>query len=350
MSKFLPPLASSRLSVAPMMDVTDRYFRTFIRLLSRRCLLYTEMIVDNTIAHAHKEGRLGKYLDFDPFEKPLIAQLGGSDKKSLFEAAKILEDYGYDGINLNVGCPSDRVQTGSFGACLMKEPALVADCLVSIQSAVSLPVSVKHRIGVDEFDSEEYLHKFVQILSDAGVRHFIVHARKAWLKGLSPSENRKIPPLRRDVVHRLKQAFPHLFIETNGEIKSLTTAIQELQLVDGVMIGRAAQDNPWLFSQVDPLIFGQPAPFESRLDVLPHLQEICLKLLSSGKRQHQILRHILGLFHAEPGAKVFRRFITEECHKTPNSPDILIRSLELITAEYRRIANTIQQSSEISEV
>ncbi|MBW7877411.1 MAG: tRNA-dihydrouridine synthase, partial [Candidatus Cloacimonetes bacterium] len=229
-------------------------------------------------------------------------------------------------------------------------PELVAECLVAMQNSVSLPISVKHRIGVDEYDSEEHLHNFVKILSDAGVRHFIVHARKAWLKGLSPAENRKVPPLRRDVVHRLKKAFPHLFIETNGEIKSLNDALDELKIVDGVMIGRAAQDDPWLFAKVDSVIFNQTDPFSSRLDVLPHLQEICLKLIGCGQRQHQILRHVLGLFHKEPGARNFRRFVTEESHKSPDSPDILIRSAELISAEYRRIANSIQKLGESGEI
>ena len=241
------------LSIAPMMERTDRHYRYFMRQMTRRTLLYTEMITTAAILHGDRE----KLLGFSSEEKPLSLQVGGDNPQELAECARIAEDMGYDEINLNVGCPSNRVQNGNFGACLMAQPERVAQAVEAMQKAVDLPVTVKHRIGIDQRDRYEDMAHFVRIVSEVGCRRFTVHARKAWLKGLSPKENRNIPPLRYQDVHRLKQEFPHLFIEINGGITTLEQVQEQLKLVDAVMIGRAAYDNPYLFATVDRDLYGE---------------------------------------------------------------------------------------------
>jgi tRNA-dihydrouridine synthase A len=300
---------SHKFSVAPMMDWTDRHCRFFHRLLTRRARLYTEMISADAILHGRRERLLG----FSPVERPVALQLGGSDPKKLAEAAAIGEAAGYDEINLNVGCPSDRVKGGNFGACLMAEPALVARCVAAMLAAVRLPVTVKCRIGIDDQDSEADLERFVSMVADAGCRTFIVHARKAWLQGLSPKENREIPPLDYGRVWRLKAAHPALEIVINGGITTLEAAEAHLAHVDGVMLGRAAYQTPWLLREVDARLFGEapPATAGSRGAVLAALRPHTERHLGEGGRLNNITRHILGLYHGRPRARAFRRFLSE---------------------------------------
>lgn len=252
------------LSIAPMMDRTDRHYRYFMRQITRRTLLYTEMVTTAAILHGDQEQLLG----FSPEEKPLVLQLGGDNPNHLATCAKIAEDIGYDQVNLNVGCPSDRVQNGNFGACLMAQPELVAKAVEAMQKVVNIPVTIKHRIGIDDQDKYEDMANFVRIVANAGCQHFSVHARKAWLQGLSPKENRTIPPLRYEEVHRLKQEFPQLFIEINGGFKTLTEVKDQLQFVDAVMIGRAAYDHPYLFATADQEIYGEKTPPLTRQEVI----------------------------------------------------------------------------------
>jgi tRNA-dihydrouridine synthase A len=296
-----------RFSVAPMMDWTDRHCRAFHRLLTRRARLYTEMVTADAILHGRREQLLG----FSPEEHPAALQLGGSDPAKLAEAAAIGAAWGYDEINLNVGCPSDRVQGGNFGACLMADPALVGRCVAAMIGAVRIPVTVKCRIGIDDQDSEADLERFVATLADAGCRTFVVHARKAWLQGLSPKENREIPPLDYARVWRLKAAHPELTIVINGGIATLAEASAHLEHVDGAMIGRAAYQTPWLLAGVDAALFGEPAPAETREDVLLRLRPVAERHLANGGRLNNITRHILGLYHGRPRARAFRRFLSE---------------------------------------
>ncbi|MEJ2693516.1 MAG: tRNA dihydrouridine(20/20a) synthase DusA [Candidatus Thiodiazotropha sp.] len=299
-----------RLSIAPMLDWTDRYCRYFLRLISRRTLLYTEMVTTGAMLY----GERARFLDFDPSEHPLALQLGGSNPQDLARCARLGEEWGYDEINLNLGCPSDRVQSGSFGACLMLTPALVADGIKAMRDAVGIEVTVKHRIGVDQQDSYPALRDFVGTLSEAGCATFIVHARKAWLQGLSPKENREIPPLCYETVHRLKQDFPALEIIINGGITSLTQAEEQLTKVDGVMIGREAYHNPWILAQADRRIFGDTPPQTDRHDVVDRLLPFVDSELAEGVPLNRITRHILGLFHGRPGARRFRRVLSEGAH------------------------------------
>ncbi len=298
------------LSVAPMMERTDRHFRYFMRQITHCTLLYTEMITTAAIIHGNRH----KLLDFSLEEKPLSLQLGGDNPVILAECARIAEDWGYDEVNLNVGCPSSRVQNGNFGACLMAQPELVAQAIEKMQQAVNIPVTVKHRIGIDDCDAYEDMKNFVKIVSDAGCNRFSVHARKAWLQGLSPKENRDIPPLRYQDVYRLKQEFPHLFIEINGGITDLEQVKQQLQFVDAVMIGRAAYDNPYLFATVDRDIFGKntipPTPEQVVKNMLPYIDYWTEK----GLKLHSISRHILQLFTGKPGTKAWKRHISENAH------------------------------------
>ncbi|TGM57453.1 tRNA dihydrouridine(20/20a) synthase DusA [Leptospira biflexa] len=314
------PVPSHRISVAPMMDWTDRHFRYFIRLISKHALLYTEMVTTGAILRGKDNHR---YLDFSKEEHPIALQLGGDSPTALAECAKIGEDYGYDEINLNVGCPSDRVQSGSFGACLMKEPDLVAEMVAFCKSKVKIPVTVKHRIGVNGKESYEDLHQFVSKIQKAGVDHCIVHARIAILEGLSPKENRTIPPLRYEDVYRLKSDFPNLPITINGGIKTHAEINDHLIKVDGVMIGRAAYDNPFLFADVDSLYFGSKEGTITRESILqkmiPYVQSV---RMSGGKVSH-VLRHILGLYHGENGAREFRRYFTDGMHLTSATESIL---------------------------
>ncbi|MEE2924233.1 MAG: tRNA dihydrouridine(20/20a) synthase DusA [bacterium] len=318
-----------RISIAPMMDCTDRYCRYFHRSLTKNALLYTEMVVARTIIEAHKRGDLSKYLAFDPFEKPLVLQLGGSDPRELAEASKIAMQYDYDEINLNVGCPSDRVQSGRFGVCLMKQPEIVADCMHAIRESVDIPLSVKTRIGVDEHDTEEFLTRFIDIVSKAGVLNFIIHARKAWLKGLNPAQNRNIPPLDYNRVYTMKNRFPDLKIELNGGIKDLQQCQSHLGQLDGVMLGRAAYENPWILSKVDSLIFNDKDPCDSREDLLRSLFQFCNKLSSTGIRLHNLARHMSGLYKGESRAKRWRIKIQELLKKDPHDAEFLNKSMEV---------------------
>src|SRR5690606_1519584 len=296
-----------RFSIAPMMDWTDRHCRFFHRLLTRRALLYTEMVTAEAVLHGDRDRLLG----FDRAEHPVALQLGGSDPARLADAAAIGADYGYDEINLSVGCPSDRVQEGRFGACLMAEPGLVAACVAAMQARVAVPVTVKCRIGIDDQDSESDLERFVSTVAEAGCRTFIVHARKAWLEGLSPKENREVPPLDYARVYRLKEAHPELEIVVNGGIASLEAAEAHLAHVDGVALGRAAYQSPYLLAEVDRRLFGDTNPAPSRREAIEALLPYAERHLKAGGRLNNIARHILGLYHGRPRARAFRRHLSE---------------------------------------
>lgn len=313
------PVSSHRFCVAPMMEWTDRHFRFFARLLSRRALLYTEMLTSAALIHGERH----RLLDFDCSEHPLALQLGGSDPRELAAAARIGEDWGYDEINLNVGCPSDRVQSGRFGACLMAEPELVAECVAAMRATVRVPVTVKCRIGIDERDSWEELVHFVATVTAAGAQAVIVHARKAWLQGLSPKENREIPPLHYPSVHRLKHEFPALAIVINGGIGTLDDCDEHLRHVDGVMLGRSAYHDPWLLARVDSQLFGTTDPMDTRHHALDAFLPYVERQLAEGCRLHQISRHVLGLFHGCPGGRRFRRHIAENAYRDTAGIEVL---------------------------
>ena len=302
-----PPGVGYPVSIAPMMDRTDRHYRYFMRQITRRTLLYTEMVTAQAIKHGDRERLLG----FSPAEKPLVLQVGGDDPALLADCARIAADFDYDEINLNVGCPSDRVQSGNFGACLMAQPELVAECVAAMRAATTIPVSVKHRIGVDELDRYEYLAQFVATVAAAGCQRFTVHARKAWLQGLSPKENRNVPPLRYAEVYRLKRDFPHLWIEINGGIKTLRQTAAHLGQVDAVMIGRAAYDTPYVFAEVDRQFFGDEAAGRSRSQVIQAMLPYVDDWTGRGLKLNSITRHLLMLFHGQPGSRTWRRLITE---------------------------------------
>ncbi|MEY2984624.1 MAG: tRNA-dihydrouridine synthase [Cyanobacteriota bacterium] len=306
------------------MDHTDRHFRYFIRQLTRHTRLYTEMVTTQAILHGDRH----RLLDFDPVEHPLALQLGGDDPQRLADCARIGAEWGYDEINLNVGCPSDRVQSGNFGACLMAQPHLVADCVAAMQNAVTLPITVKHRIGIDHQDSYAHLSHFVRIVADAGCQHFSIHARKAWLHGLSPKENRTIPPLRYDQVQQLKQDFSHLWIEINGGITTLAQIQQHLTQVDGVMIGRAAYENPYLLATVDRDIYQQSQSIPSRQEVIERLLPYVEKSLGQGVRLNQVTRHLLSLFNGIAGAKAWRRTLSDPQRLSSSGAELLQAALQ----------------------
>jgi tRNA-dihydrouridine synthase A len=312
-----------RFSVAPMMEWTDRHCRYFHRLLTRRALIYTEMITTAAVLH----GDRARLLAYNPAEHPVALQLGGSDPRALAECARIAEDLGYDEINLNVGCPSDRVQEGRFGACLMAEPRLVGDCVAAMKARVAVPATVKCRIGIDEQDPEEALNVLTCAVKEAGVDALIVHARKAWLQGLSPRENREVPPLDYDRVYRLKAGHPTLIIVLNGGVASLEQALTHLDHVDGVMMGRAAYQEPWRLLEVDPLLFGEPAPFATPKAAAQAMLPYIEKELEAGARLHAITRHMLGLFRGVPGARAFRRHLATEAVKPGAGPEVLAAGL-----------------------
>ena len=313
-----PPL-DRRLAVAPMLDWTDRHCRYFLRLITRRTLLYTEMVTTGALVHGDRR----RHLDFDPAEHPLALQLGGSDPDEMARCARLGAEWGYDEININCGCPSDRVQNGRFGACLMAEPQVVAACVSAMKAAVDLPVTVKSRIGIDERDSYGELVDFVGRVAEAGCDALIVHARKAWLQGLSPRENREIPPLRYDWVERLKGDFPSLPICLNGGIRTLDAALELLKPLDGVMIGREAYQNPWLLAEADRLIFADPAPQPSRQEVLERFLPYVERGLASGVPLNAMTRHILGLFQGQPGARAWRRHLSENAHRPGAGIEVL---------------------------
>jgi tRNA-dihydrouridine synthase A len=297
-----------RLSVAPMMDWTDRHCRYFHRLLSPHARLYTEMVTSAALVR----GKQLRLLEHSQQEHPVALQLGGSDPHELAEAARYGAQAGYDEINLNVGCPSDRVQSGRFGACLMREPALVGDCVKAMRDAVSVPVTVKCRIGVDDQDEYADLQHFTEIMLDAGVEVLVVHARKAWLQGLSPKENREIPPLDYQRVYRLKREFPQLVVVINGGITTVPAIREHLAHVDGVMLGRAAYHEPYVLAQVEAALYDMPLP--SRDSVLQHMRPYIEAELARGTALKHITRHVLGLYQGEPGARAFRRILSEGAH------------------------------------
>jgi tRNA-dihydrouridine synthase A len=309
-----------------MMDWTDRHCRVFHRLMTRRSLLYTEMLTTPAILHGDRKRLLG----FDRSEHPVALQLGGSDPRELAAAAKIGWDFGYDEINLNVGCPSDRVKDGRFGACLMAEPVLVAACVEAMKRAVSIPVTVKCRIGIDDQDPEIALDALARGVVDAGADALIVHARKAWLNGLSPKENRDIPPLDYDRVYRLKAAMPNVPVIINGGIASLAEAKAHLGFVDGVMLGRAAYQEPWRLIAADPEMFGEIAPHATMKQVFEAMMPYIERELALGTRLHSIARHFVGAFHAVPGARAFRRHLAENGVKPGAGVNVLREAIALV--------------------
>ncbi len=313
-------------AVAPMMEWTDRHCRYFHRRLTRRALLYTEMVTAAAIMFGDRERLLG----FDTDEHPVALQLGGSDPRQLAEAARIGEDYGYDEINLNVGCPSDRVQNGRFGACLMAHPQLVADCVHAMSKAVAAPVTVKCRIGIDDQDAEEDLERFVRAVNDGGCKTFIVHARKAWLNGLSPKENRDVPPLDYGRVYRLKQTYPGLTIIINGGIQSLDEAVEHLGHVDGVMMGRSAYQRPALLADVDRRIYGDTRPSVSLEAAYEAMIPYCAAQIANGGKLSSVTRHMLGLFQNMPGARAYRRCLSEEAVKPGADHSVMRMALDFV--------------------
>jgi tRNA-dihydrouridine synthase A len=325
-----------RFCIAPMMEWTDRHCRFFHRLLTRRALIYTEMITTGAVLH----GDRGRLLGYDPAEHPVALQLGGSEPAKLAECAGIAADLGYDEVNLNVGCPSDRVQEGRFGACLMAEPALVGDCVAAMKAKVKMPVTVKCRIGIDEQDPEPALEALTGAVEQAGVDALIVHARKAWLDGLSPRENRDIPPLDYDRVYRLKAAHPRLPIVLNGGIVGLEQAASHLGRVDGIMMGRAAYQEPWRLLAVDPDLFGEAAPFASPKSAAEALIPYIELELARGARLNAITRHILGLFRGVPGARAFRRHLAIEAVKAGAGAAALRDALALVPDFSAQAAHT----------
>lgn len=330
----------ARISVAPMMDWTDRWCRSFHRTLSRHALLYTEMVVADAILHGDRD----RHLSIPDGQQPVALQLGGSDPVKLAEAARIAADYGYDEINLNVGCPSDRVQSGTFGACLMQSPQLVANCVGAMKTVVALPVTVKCRLGVDDQDIETALDAVVDCCLDEGVDAIWVHARKAWLEGLSPKENRDIPPLDYDRVYRLKQRLGNVFIGINGGITSLDEAEHHLQHVDGVMIGRAAYHQPALLRDVDQRFYGAEEEPEDLHEIVRKMYPIIKAHLRAGGRLHQITRHMIGLFHGAPGARRYRQILSTQAVKAGAGTQVVEAALEALTAEQQ----TLRQANELS--
>jgi len=300
-----------RFCVAPMLDWTDRHERYFLRLLSRHAWLYTEMVTTGAILH----GDQTRHLDFHPAEHPVALQLGGSDPQALARCSEIAQKHGYDEVNLNVGCPSDRVQSGRFGACLMAEPELVADCVRAMQAACSVPVTVKSRTGIDHHDSDRFLYDFISRVADAGCQTFIVHARAAWLQGLSPKENREIPPLNYERVMRLKQRLPHLEIIINGGLADDAQCLSLLDTLDGVMLGRDAYHNPYRMARVDQVFFNDPRPVASRGEIMTALLPYVREQLAQGTPLQHMTRHILGLYKGQPGGRLFRRHLSENAFR-----------------------------------
>jgi len=319
-----------------MMEWTDRHCRFFHRLLTRHARLYTEMVTTGAVIHGDRARLIG----FDPAEHPVALQLGGSDPKELAQCARIAEDFGYDEINLNIGCPSERVQEGRFGACLMLEPHLVGDCVAAMKAAVALPITVKCRIGVDAQDPEAALDALTCAVAAAGVDALIVHARKAWLSGLSPRENREVPPLDYARVFRLKAAHPRLPIVLNGGVASVEAAREHAARVDGVMMGRAAYQEPWRLLAVDPLLWGKPAPFASPKAAVEALAPYIERELAHGTRLHAITRHLIGLFHGVPNARAYRRHLAIHAVKPGADMRVLTEALALVLDSPAELAQT----------
>lgn len=323
---------SHRFSIAPMLDWTDRHERYFLRLLTRHALLYTEMVTTGALLH----GDRARHLDFSQAEHPVALQLGGSEPDDMARCAELAQQWGYDEVNINVGCPSDRVQSGSFGACLMAEPERVAACVKSMQAACDIPVTVKSRIGIDDHDSEAFLQQFINTVTDAGCDTFIVHARIAILAGLSPKENRDIPPLQYERVYRLKERHPELKISINGGLKTLATCQAQLNKVDGVMMGREAYQNPYILATVDQDFFASTAPVPSRRDVMEKYLGYVADQLSQGTALQHMTRHILGLYKGQPGGRLFRRHLSENAHRKGADITVLEDAVALAEAAIER--------------
>lgn len=312
-----------------MMDWTDRHERFFLRLITRRAMLYTEMVVADAILHGPRDRLLG----FDPAEHPVGLQIGGAEPAKMAACAEIAEGYGYDEININVGCPSDRVQSGRFGACLMAEPETVAACVAAMRRATALPVTVKSRIGIDDRDGYDDLRRFIDTVAEAGCATFIVHARKAILSGLSPKQNREIPPLRYELVHRLKRERPDLEIVINGGLRSLADCRAQMNHVDGVMVGREAYQNPYALAEVDALFYGDLRPPLTRAQVVQALIPYVESELARGTRLNAVTRHLMGLFQGLPGARAWRRHLSENANKPDANADVLREALALVPSE-----------------
>ena len=315
---------TQRIAVAPMLDWTDRHCRYLLRLISRHTWLYTEMVTTGAILH----GEARRHLDFHPSEHPVALQLGGSEPAELAACARIGADHGYDEVNLNVGCPSDRVQSGRFGACLMAEPQLVAECIAAMQQEVSIPVTVKSRIGIDNMDAYEDLYRFVGTVAQAGCQVLVIHARKAYLQGLSPKENRTVPPLKYDYVWRIKQDFPSLRIIVNGGVSSLDEVEEQLRHVDGVMLGRAAYHDPMLLAEVDARFFQDTHTVPNRHELVMRMLPYIDAELKRGTQLKHITRHMLGLFQGQPGARRWRRHLSEQAHRPGADSQVLLAALE----------------------
>ena len=315
-----------RFCVAPMLDWTDRHERYFLRLISRHAYLYTEMVTTGALIYGNSD----RYLQFNHQEQPVALQLGGSDPEALVECVKMAEDYGYNEVNINVGCPSERVQKGAFGACLMAEPELIADCVDAMRSVVKIPITVKNRIGIDEQDEEQSLREFIDIVSQSGCETFIIHARKAWLKGLSPKENRDVPPLNYELVYQIKDEYPHLEIIINGGIKTIESSLEHLQQVDGVMLGREVYHNPYLMMQVDESIYADGGKVLSRRQILEQYFSYIEQQMGQGVYLKHLSRHLLGLFQGQPGAKAWRRYISENAHKKGAGIEVLEQAMKLV--------------------
>ena len=313
-----------RLSIAPMMDHTDRHFRYFLRIISPHALLYTEMITTGALIHGDRQ----RFLEHHADEYPLAIQLGGSDPEDLATCAVIAEQAGYDEVNLNVGCPSDRVQSGRFGACLMAEPELVAEAISSMSQSVDIPVTVKTRIGIDDKDSYEELTAFIDCVKQAGCNTFIIHARKAWLNGLSPKENREVPPLQYETVYQLKRDFPDLDVIINGGFTTQDDIMEQYQHVDGVMIGRAAYQNPYLLAEIEQVLFANGSPLPSRYEILERFMIYVQQNLDQGVYLGHMTRHILGLFFGQPGARGFRRYISEFAYREGAGVEVIRVAME----------------------
>lgn len=316
----------NRLSVAPMLDWTDRHARYFLRLISKETLLYTEMVTTGAILH----GDAHRHLQFSAEEHPTALQLGGSNPIDLAASCKIANEYGYDEINLNVGCPSDRVQSGMFGACLMAKPDLVADCFNAMAEASNNEVTIKCRTGIDDLDSFEFLQQFINTVADAGCKTFVVHARKAWLSGLSPKQNREIPELDYQRVYKIKQLFPHLNIAINGGITDLDSTATHLQYVDGVMIGREAYNNPFILADVDERFFSAKPNNSNRHDIIEAMLPYIEQEIAQGTKLHHMSRHVLGLYNGLKGAKGFRRHISENAHKKDANINVIIDAMRYV--------------------
>jgi len=311
-----------------MLDWTDRHDRYFLRLISRHAWLYTEMVTTGAIIHGDRD----RHLAFNEAEHPVALQLGGSEPADMAECARIGQDYGYDEININVGCPSERVHKGSFGACLMATPEMVAECVDAMRQVVDIPVTIKTRIGIDEQEDYEHLHNFVRINREAGCRIFIVHARKAWLKGLSPKENREVPPLRYTLVYKLKQEFPDLEIIINGGLQDLDMAEQQLEHVDGVMLGRAVYHDPWLLSEVDRRFYGDDHEVVSAREIVEQMYPYIEELIRNGGQLKYVTRHMLGMFHGRPGAKLWRRTLSEKAYREGAGIEVVEEALSYLQA------------------